>query len=242
MMEEDIQIRSNQKSVLVIIVSVILTLVVTMIMTYAIFSFLGIETTNNINTGKVNLQFTEGENNLNLTNQFPISDIDAYNIVSTGEDVAVGDFSITGNITLAEGLSYQITAIKGNEILGKNRFPDNQVKLYLVGTTNGNGTISIQNGFNTANAGEETYGALASAGNSGTDTKNGGEILLATGQVFEDAAVHNYTLRMWLSDAIRISDTTTTAPYCASVSECVNDRPIYSTMYYSIKLKVISSK
>ena len=41
---------------------------------------------------------------------------------------------------------YVGSKIKGDAESGMNRFPDNQVKLYLVGTSDGKGSISIQNG------------------------------------------------------------------------------------------------
>lgn len=232
---------NNKKTVIALIgISILLTLSTVLITTYAFFNYNRTGGINTIKTGKIYLNFDNSENNLLLVNRFPISDVEAYNYNSTEDGIPITDFTITGYSTASEPLGYRVSAIKGESDASKNRFPDEHVKIYLVGETNGRGSLTILNGFNTSDVTKGIYGALASVGNNGIDTNDKGEILLATGEVAKEETTHNYTLRMWISDAVKISDTESDFAYCASESACNDDRNVYSMMYYSLKLKVES--
>lgn len=243
MAKSNVKDENNKKTFVLVGIAIFLTIVAVMMTTYAFFTYVRAGSDDNVITaGNIKLVFEESGNNINLTNQFPTPDNEAYNIESNGGEVAVTEFTVTGNADLPYILQYKISALKGDTESGMNRFPDNQVKLYLVGTSDGKGSISIQNGYDNANASTGIYGALASVGNNGTDTANNGEILLATGQVADVETVHSYTLRMWISDSVKISDTNSNYTYCASTSECNDNRNVYNTMYYSLKLKVENIK
>ena len=88
------------------------------------------------------------------------------------------------------------------------------------------------------NATSKEYGALVSEGNEGVDTGSNGEVLLAMGQVGTENTIHSYTMRMWISDTVTISDTDSEATYCASEEECNDSRSLFSDMYYTLKLRV----
>lgn len=239
MENDNIEMNNNKKMTIILIgITVLLTLSAVLVTTYAFFNYTRTGAPNIMKTGKIDLIFEDGENNLNLTNQFPITDIEAYDKETKGEEVTITDFTVTGYSTSSQPLKYKISAVKGNVESSKNRFPDNQVKLYLVGETDGKGSFTILNGYNTSDTTNGVYGALASVGNNGVDTKDNGEIQLATGEVAKEETTHTYTLRMWISDTVKISDTESDFAYCASVAECNDDRKIYSTMYYSLKIKV----
>lgn len=240
-MENNVKVKTNKLTIILIGISILLTLSAIMLTTYAFFNYTRTGAPNIIKTGKINLKFTDGDNSLFITNQFPIPDNEAYNMKSNGEEVVITDFTVSGfSSSTSLPLKYKVTALKGNNEEGMNRFKDSEVKLYLVGETNDKGSFTIENGYGTADAVTGKYGELASVGNSGIDTSNGGEILLATGQVDTEATTHEYTLRMWISDKVKISDTDSSYTYCASTSECNDTRNVYSTLYYSLRIKVES--
>lgn len=235
--------QKDKKTFMLLIIAIVLTITAVLMTTYAFFTYIRVGSDDNVITaGNIKLVFEESGNNINLTNQFPIPDNEAYNMISNGGEVTVTEFTVTGNADLPYNLQYRIFALKGEEMDAMNRFPDNHVKLYLVGETDGKGSISIYNNFDFSDESSGIYGALASVGNSGVDTSNNGEILLATGKVADVESVHSYTLRMWISDTVKISDTDSSYTYCASTFECNDDRKVYNTMYYSLKLRVENIK
>lgn len=233
----------NVKKIILSVVVVFLLILAVTLTTYAFFTYSRTgEKNNQLVTGRIRLVFEDGENNINLTNQFPTADADAVLFTSSGSDVAVTNFTVSGYAGSSVRLYYQVHALMGETVTGRNRMPDEHIKLYLTVDTNtadgaDTGLAEIQNGYDAADATAGTYGALASVGRE-TDTSNGGEILLALGQVGVDNSEHSYTLRMWISDDVTISDTDSTKTYCASDDECNDSRPIFSSMYYSIKLRV----
>jgi len=243
MEHNEIEDKQSVKKVVFSVFIVLLLALAVGLTTYAFFSYYRTgEKNNQLITGKIRLVFEEGENNIKLTNQFPIADSEAILMENNVKDVAVTNFAVSGYAGSSVNLYYQVKAIKGEEQTGGNRFPDEHIKLYLTYETNetddtDTGLVEIQNGFDTANSETGKYGALASAGGE-TDTNDGGEILLALGKVGVDNSIHSYTLRMWISDTVTISDTDNTKTYCAVADECVDSRNVFSTMYYSIKLKV----
>ncbi len=231
---------SRNKLTILLIIAIVLSIGAIALSSYAFFSYSHTGGNNTISTGKIKLKFTDSENNINIVNQFPISDNEAISMVSTDNEVVITDFTVTGYSTMNTPLKYKVSAVKGDDITNYNRMVDEHVKLYLVAEDNNKGSITIKNGYDIANTEDNIYGALASAGNNGTNVKDGGEIELAIGQLASDETTHNYTLRMWISDNVKISDTTTTYQYCASESECNDNRLVYKTMYYSLKIKVES--
>ena len=230
--------KSKIKTMTITLVAIFTLIAITIGTTYAFFTYYRTGSKNQvILTGRIKLVFADGDNAINLTNQFPISDADAMSasFPYNQNDVELTDFTVTGYATGIE-LGYKLTAIAGSAVTGRNRMPDNKIKLYLTESHGqGEGSTTIQGfGYHSGS----NYGALASTGNDGTDTGNGGEILLATGTVGENESVHNYVLRMWISDDVTISDTDSTATYCASANGCLYNKPVFSTLYYSLKLVV----
>ena len=228
--------KTKKSILLVIAVFVVITLV--MLTTYAFFTYSRTGAQNNqIITGRIKLLFEDGSNNVNLTNQFPMTDREAIAQTSSGTEIVLTDFTVSGYAGANTSLFYEVYALKGTAVTGKKRMPDNHIKLYLTVTTNNQGEANIVNGFSTQNATQGTYGALVSVGNEGVDTSLNGEVLLAQGQVGTENTEHNYTMRMWINNSVKISDTDTTAAYCAS-DECDDSRDVFSDMFYSLKLRV----
>lgn len=234
------ELKSNNKVMfLILCITLILTIVGVLVTTYAFFNYTRTGEANKINTGNIKLTLNDTDNNINLTNQFPIADNEAYNTTSNGMEVVITEFIITGfNTSKTNTLQYVVKAIKGEVDDSKSRFKDSEVKLYLDVNNNGKGTINVLNGYNTKDTANGIYGALASEGNDGIDTSNDGEITLAQGQVAKEETTHKYTLRLWISDKVNISDTESSYTYCATESECLDDRDVYSNLYYSLKIKV----
>lgn len=233
----------NKKLLFILIGGIVLLLIpIIFFSSYAFFSYIKEGTSNTINTGKVYLNLDDKNNSIYLSNRFPISDSEAYNMSSDGEDITFTEFTVTGYYTGNEKLKYKLSAVKGEETVSMTRFPDEHVKIYLSGKTNEFGSFTIENGFDTEDSNQGIYGTLGSNGNSGVDTSEGGEILLATGEVDSEETVHTYKLKMWITDSINISDTESSYTYCASERACNDDRNVYAKMYYSLKLKVESMK
>lgn len=227
------------KKIVLLILAIFVMLAAVTLTTYAFFNYSRTGTENNqLITGRIKLLFEDGTNNINLTNQFPMSDAAAVATTSSGSEIVFTDFTVSGYAGASIDLYYEVYALAGEGVTGKTRMPDEHIKLYLTASTNNYGTATVVNGFDTTNATAGTYGALISVGNDGTQTSAGGEVLLAQGQVGTENTIHTYTMRMWISDTVTISDTDSSATYCASTSECSGSRPIFSDMYYSLKLRV----
>ena len=241
-MENREEMDKRNKKVILAVIMIVMLVTVLITTTYAFFTYSRTgERNNQLVTGRIKLEFEDGQNNINLTNQFPMSDEEAVVYTSPVEgEVAFTDFTVSGYAGSNTTLQYVVKAIKGEAVDGRIRMPDEHIKLYITSTTNGVGSVEINPLYGAADADAGTYGALVSAGNEGTDTANDGEVMLAVGTVGTTDTVHSYTLRMWISDTVKISDTYTPSTYCASEEECHDpaNKNIYSKMFYSIKLKV----
>ena len=231
----------SKKILFMIIIGVVLVSLI-FLSSYAFFSYIRESNDNVVSAGKIHLNFEENGDNILLINRFPMPDSEAYNMIANEGEVTNIEFNVTGYYTGGGTLGYKVSAVKGETVTDMNRFPDEHVKLFLTGKTNDFGSFTIQNGFDTEDGTNGKYGALASNGNSGVDTNNGGEIILATGQVAEEESIHTYNMKMWIDNNIKISDTESTYTYCASERECIDDRLVYSKMYYTLKLKVENIK
>ena len=155
--------------------------------TYAFFQFTRTGATNTIETGYVSFDFVETKS-INLTNQFPIeeSEIDSRNECT---------FTITAHTTLTKGLTYNIYAVYGDEMVGKTRIDDSVIKMKLTPPADGDGFTITNNYYATAKAPEYTNG----------------KVLLATGTVKNTQALttKNYSLKLWVdADKIFVSSTT----------------------------------
>ena len=196
-----------------------------------------------ITTGSISFSFEE-ENSLSLVNKFPQTD-------ESGKGNDTLNFKVFGSIS--EGgndISYTVRALAGDTVYTdaagniveqgtsgatqRNRMADEHIKVYVTGTkgTSTNDTVNVAS----------TYATGGTAGDSEADEG----FLIANGVMKADGAqhTHNYTLTMWVADTVTISDTKT-ATYRASAitgdtpdAEKVNTAQVYSTMYYSLKIKV----
>ncbi len=183
MINEDNNIKRKQKLVIVLLIVVVLAIIGT---TYAFFNYTREGQENVINTGVILFDFQDsGE--LQLSNQFPISESDLTN------DYKI-DFSISGHNTLTDGVDFNVYAVHGDDVTGKTWLTDNIIKMKLVSPSNGDG-FTITNNY--ATAASPIY----------TD----GKALLATGNIKNTSALttKNFTLYVWIDDSLAFVSSTT---------------------------------
>ena len=225
--------------------------------TYAFFNYSRIGVNQRVLTGKIKMEFAESDDgNIYLTNQFPVSDLDAVSddefLLGDDSDIAILNFTISG--TSNTDLEYKIYGIPGTALEGKNRFDDSEINLYVEATTTDQYSDDLpylEDGFrfNYWDEDNDEYGYSVYIEDEEEFEYTSSKFLIATGKITGTNEVHNYSLRMWVNDSVTISDTDSDASYCASSAACevnkdddnTNDKLIYSTMYYSLKLVVESS-
>lgn len=125
----------EKKKLFLITLSVILLIMITVGLTYSIFAYTKLGTTDNtITSGILRFQYlenTKGGAGINIENAFPVSDQLGKNYESHGY---VFDFKITATNTGSEAISYEVT-LRENE---NTTLDGSFVKVYLTDTTNSN--------------------------------------------------------------------------------------------------------
>ncbi len=176
--------------------------------TFAFFTYSKVGTKDNvISTGAISFSYDEGASGLTLTNSFPVTDV-------VGSAGTAYQFTVSGSRTGAASIGYTISAVVGDAISGKTRFSDSLVKLYLTGSGS-NGTLAS---FPAA-----AISSLPLTLGSGTITS-------------ASSTTHTYQVRMWISDAVAISDTD------VSISgKTVITTSTFASLYYSIKINVTAT-
>lgn len=216
---------NNSKQAVLSIVGIAVLVIAVVGVSFAFFTYSKTGTTNNVITaGNIVFKFTEAENGLSLTNQFPQS-------AAEGKSNPTFTFAVSGTLpTTMQPISYRVYAIKGDlpaDHTEANRLKDSEVSLYL--TTTG-GTITAGYGTDGAPA----TGVTAGSATAGTGLLVANGVIEATGLEVEDT----YSITMWVNDTVTISDTET-ATYRASASATANTaKPIYSDTFYSFKIRV----
>ena len=221
---------NNSKQAVLSIVGIAVLVIAVVGVSFAFFTYSKEGSTNNVITaGSIVFEFTEAENGLTLTDQFPRSD-------EEGITNPQFSFAITGTLpnTMAP-ISYNVYAIKGTVPSGyeeAKRLKNSDIKFYVT-TTSDEGIID--GGYGTANAETKEYGAVVTAdidGATGLQIAHG--VIEAKGSKVTD----NYAITMWVNDSVTISDTDTSKEYCASASGCTGSRAVYSDLFYSFKIRV----
>ena len=214
---------NNSKQAVLSIVGIAILVIAVVGVSFAFFTYSKQGTTNNvITTGKIEFAYEE-VNNLSLTNQFPSTDEEGL----ADNSANAFQFNVSGTIpATANPINYTVTAVAGDTMDPKVRMEDSEINVYVTGT---NGAV-IDGGYGT-NA-DGTVGAAAG------DSANGFQIAHGTIEATGVEQQHDYTLTMWVNDSVTISDTDATKTYCASEAECIDDREVYSNLYYSLKVNV----
>lgn len=206
---------NSSKQVVLSIVGVAILVVAIVGVSFAFFTYTRTGGQNNlINTGQLFFSFDDGASTINLVNQFPMSDTNGLKL-SGNNNVCL--FSISGTTTSV--VNYTIYGVAGDAPADKDknaRFTDSQIKANISATLPTGYTFTSATGASTA----KTIEAL----------KSGGKIVLGTGTVTAAAVKDSsaqFTLKMWVSDAVTIA--ATGATYTPEA---------YGKLYYSMKVVV----
>ena len=123
--------KNNKK--IIIITSIILgVLILTISLTYAVFSMSKTSKNSNLVVGDVYMHYANGNKSINLANVMPSETYDATSFF---------EFTIDGkNTTTNKDIWYEIILKHGDEVSGKTRIKDNLLKFTLTETKNGTTT------------------------------------------------------------------------------------------------------
>ena len=123
--------KDNKK--IIIITSIILgVLILTISLTYAVFSMSKTGQNSNLVVGDVYMHYANGNKSINLANVMPTETYDATSFF---------EFTIDGkNTTTNKDIWYEIILKHGDEVSGKTRIKDNLLKFTLTETKNGTTT------------------------------------------------------------------------------------------------------
>ena len=174
----------DRKKVISISLIIILILVVTMGISYAIFNFLGTGSRNQVAiTGDIYMHYN-GSDTITLTNMVPMSESEA--LVRTDN---VFNFTITGKNTSNKDIYYGIYLEEGAEQTGKTRIKPSDVMVYLESDGD-----KLVNSLRYQDFTNHIYVDMIPANTTNEISKN-------------------YSLRIWLREGIIVSDTESNASY-----------------------------
>ena len=174
----------DRKKVISISLIIILILVVTMGISYAIFNFLGTGSRNQVAiTGDIYMHYN-GSDTITLTNMVPMSESEA--LARTDN---VFNFTITGKNTSNKDIYYGIYLEEGAEQTGKTRIKPSDVMVYLESDGD-----KLVNSLRYQDFTNHIYVDMIPANTTNEISKN-------------------YSLRIWLREGIIVSDTESNASY-----------------------------
>lgn len=204
---------NSSKQVLLSVLGIAVLVVAVVGVSFAFFTYSKTgEKNNTLTTGNIFFNFTEG-NAIKLTNEFPRTDTSGEALTEAQNGALT--FHVVGYDSSEKGIEYTVYALEGDAEADKTRFKDSEIKLNLKAPA----TV-VKNNFATSNV-------------VGTDGSLANGVVLATGKITAKSSAtqqdDEYTLRMWISDAVSIGEgkTYTTEGY--------------GKMYYSLKLKVVAA-
>ncbi len=216
---KDNQKDNNQsKQILLSVLAVAILVVAVIGVTFAAFVYTKTgEKVNQITTGTINMEYTEGENGIEITDAMPVSDAVGAAITPDSAGTAgttttghgVFDFTVKATIKGTTSINYEVSARKidvtGNDTT--EQLPDTAVKLYLEKDAAG-GTNYTQANTKFGSDDTKTGIAFSQAGEAsdvGTPATN---MLLDSGTFTSDGSAEqtvNYRLRMWVAESFDMS-------------------------------------
>ena len=204
---------NSSKQVLLSVLGIAVLVVAVVGVSFAFFTYSKTgEKNNTLTTGNIFFNFTEG-NAITLTNEFPRTDTSGEALTESQNGALT--FHVVGYDSSEKGIEYTVYALQGDADDTKTRFKDSEIKLNLKAPA----TV-VENKFATSNV-------------VGIDGSLANGVILAKGKITAKSSAtqqdDEYTLRMWISDAVTIGEgkSYTTAEY--------------AKMYYSLKLKVVAA-
>ena len=196
--------------------------IVTSVASFAFFTYSRVgETTTTITSGDIEFSFIEGED-ASLANAFPVSD-------SIGAQDTTEEYTFTVNMkssSTANKMNYNVYLLDANDQENTNYFNNEQIKfalikndVYVAGTssTEGKNLTSIA-GFN--------------------ERTSEGEGPVLENQEIAANTTDEYKLRIWISDDVKYSNTTTTGDGTDENNDTQTSIGKYNGYKYSLKVKV----
>lgn len=225
--------KDDKKKIVLSVIGVLVLIVAIFGITYAFWNYVRTGSEDNVITsGKLLINYAEGSNAIDVTDQYPISDAAALQRDGF-------TFTVSGYATGNQNVNYVVYAVLGDEVSGRNRLKDYEVKIKLTGANNLNvaNSIVIDNQYNAS------YGNVV--GNAGV-LKSTNSLVLATGFISShDAGVtetHTYELLMWIPESVvTIEGNTTTTTGNTAGSTTKYSSADYENLYYSMKINVVAS-
>ena len=182
---------------------------------------------------------------MTLENAMPVQTTPSSFVEETTGDVGALSFTVTGKNQSDRDITYKIYLVSPGDVpTGKTKFADSDIGVMM----------------------KATGGAGKSTDLSATDVHTIGDLgqaLLGTGTIAantNDDVTHTYLVNMWVKgDTVKISDTDTSVngvetKYCAHEKVntpetttatgnhgCEINKPLYSTMYYHAKIRVVAN-
>ena len=216
--------RNNSKQVLLSVIGIAVLVVAIIGVSFAFFSYSRTGTnTNTIETGSIYMNFAE-TNSISLTNQFPMNDSEATSGL-TGANQSM-TFTVTGYSTGANAIPYTVYAVAPNPLdtpSGKTRFPNSQISIFLSSKPAG-ATSSVTTPTPVTNAVDSNPGMILATHS------------IAAGTPVNNPQTDSYTLKMFVNDTVRISDTDTSVTWndvSLATTYCASDRVVTNNTYTS---------
>lgn len=208
---------NSSKQVLLSVLGIAVLVVAVVGVSFAFFTYSKTgEKNNTLTTGNIFFNFTEG-NAITLTNEFPRTDTSGEALTEAQNGALT--FHVVGYDSSEKGIEYTVYALQGDADADatKTRFKDSEIKLNLKAPA----TV-VENKFATSNV-------------VGIDGSLANGVILAKGKITAKSSAtqqdDEYTLRMWISDAVTIGE--------AASDSYTTEK--YAKMYYSLKLKVVAA-
>lgn len=194
---------SKKKDLILISIGLALLIILTVSFSYALYSFTGNGTKENvITTGSINVTFSE-KNNIKLENRYPETDSEGLNNTDTNSQMT---FTVSSNISGDTKVNY---ALGITDITEGASLTQDYVKIYLK---KGN---SVAAGF-TENKGE----LLSKFKNKYVENAIDSHVLLT--DVLSGSEVHTYTLKAWIDENYKLPSAVQSSKYeMLDVDACI---------------------
>lgn len=194
---------SKKKDLILISIGLALLIILTVSFSYALYSFTGSGTKENvITTGSINVTFSE-KNNIKLENRYPETDSEGLNNTDTNSQMT---FTVSSNISGDTKVNY---ALGITDITEGASLTQDYVKIYLK---KGN---SVAAGF-TENKGE----LLSKFKNKYVENAIDSHVLLT--DVLSGSEVNTYTLKAWIDENYKLPSAVQSSKYeMLDVDACI---------------------
>lgn len=188
-MDKNVKVKNNFKEIIFSLSAIIVLITIVVAISFAAFNYLGTgEKANTINSGIINMSYSEPDNGINLVNALPISDEQGKLLSGS---LNVFDFTIEAEIVGNATINYAITAVKGESTVD-----DSAIKVYLTKVNNNLESVVLE---------PTKISNLSVSTGSESYQPSSGEFIL-----FNDSITNSitdiYRLRMWVSDDYTISN------------------------------------